>query len=82
LGVALQFGLSNTPAFFGCHTISVAGRYRCKGIFAWKRAAIDSPATSIERARIDVDRVTREFARIAFVDIADFVEWHEAAISR
>jgi phage terminase small subunit len=34
-------------------------------------------AASIERTRIDVDRVKREFARIAFVDIADFIEWDE-----
>lgn len=34
-------------------------------------------AASIERTRIDVDRVKREFARIAFVDIADVVEWDE-----
>ncbi|HEX3971322.1 MAG TPA: terminase small subunit [Stellaceae bacterium] len=33
---------------------------------------------SIERTRIDVDRVRREFARIAFTDIADFMEWDEA----
>ena len=34
-------------------------------------------AASIERTRIDVDRVKREFARIAFVDIADLIEWDE-----
>jgi len=34
-------------------------------------------AASIERTRIDVDRVKREFARIAFVDIADFIAWDE-----
>ena len=34
-------------------------------------------AASIERTRIDVDRVKREFARLAFVDIADFIEWDE-----
>jgi phage terminase small subunit len=34
-------------------------------------------AASIERTRIDVDRVRREFARIAFTDIADFMEWDE-----
>jgi phage terminase small subunit len=32
---------------------------------------------SIERTRIDVDRVRRELARIAFTDIADFMEWDE-----
>jgi phage terminase small subunit len=34
-------------------------------------------AASIERTRIDVDRVRRELARIAFVDIADVIEWDE-----
>lgn len=34
-------------------------------------------AASIERTRIDVDRVKREFARLAFVDIADFIERDE-----
>lgn len=34
-------------------------------------------AASIERTRIDVDRVKREFARLAFVDIGDFIEWDE-----
>jgi phage terminase small subunit len=34
-------------------------------------------AASIERTRIDVDRVRREFARIAFVDIGDVIEWDE-----
>jgi phage terminase small subunit len=34
-------------------------------------------AASIERTRIDVDRVRREFARIAFTDIADFMAWDE-----
>ena len=34
-------------------------------------------AASIERTRIDVDRVKREFARLAFVDIADVIEWDE-----
>ena len=34
-------------------------------------------AASIERTRIDVDRVRREFARLAFVDIADVIEWDE-----
>jgi phage terminase small subunit len=34
-------------------------------------------AASIERTRIDADRVRREFARLAFVDIADVIEWDE-----
>jgi hypothetical protein len=34
-------------------------------------------AASIARTRIDVDRVKRELARIAFTDIADIVEWDE-----
>jgi phage terminase small subunit len=34
-------------------------------------------AASIERTRIDVDRVKREFARLAFVDIGDFIAWDE-----
>jgi phage terminase small subunit len=34
-------------------------------------------AASIERTRIDVDRVKRELARIAFVDIGDVIEWDE-----
>jgi phage terminase small subunit len=34
-------------------------------------------AASIERTRVDVDRVKREFARIAFSDIGDLVEWDE-----
>ena len=36
-------------------------------------------AASIERTRIDADRVKREFARIAFMDIADIIEWDEDA---
>ena len=32
---------------------------------------------SIARTRIDVDRVKREYARLAFVDIADLIEWDE-----
>ncbi|HEY1736225.1 MAG TPA: terminase small subunit [Methylovirgula sp.] len=32
-------------------------------------------AASIERTRVDVDRVKREFARIAFSDIGDLIEW-------
>jgi phage terminase small subunit len=34
-------------------------------------------AASIERTRVDVDRVKREFARIAFSDIGDIIEWDE-----
>lgn len=34
-------------------------------------------AASIERTRIDVDRVKREFARIAFADIGDIAAWDE-----
>jgi phage terminase small subunit len=37
-------------------------------------------AASIERTRIDVDRVKREFARIAFANIADIAEWDEVGI--
>jgi hypothetical protein len=35
----------------------------------------------VERTRIDVDRVKREFARIAFTDIADIIEWDEEGIA-
>jgi len=38
-------------------------------------------AASITRTRIDVDRVKREFARIAFMDIADVIEWDEEGIA-
>ena len=38
-------------------------------------------AASIARTRIDVDRVKREFARIAFMDIADIIEWDEEGIA-
>jgi phage terminase small subunit len=38
-------------------------------------------AASIARTRIDVDRVKREFARIAFMDIADVIEWDEEGIA-
>jgi phage terminase small subunit len=34
-------------------------------------------AASIERTRIDVDRVKREYARLAFVDIGDIAAWDE-----
>ena len=37
-------------------------------------------AASIERTRIDVDRVKREFARIAFCDMGDIVEWDEDGV--
>jgi phage terminase small subunit len=37
-------------------------------------------AASIERTRIDVDRVKRELARLAFVDIGDIVDWSEDAL--
>ena len=38
-------------------------------------------AASIARTRIDVDRVKREFARIAVMDIADVIEWDEEGIT-
>jgi len=38
-------------------------------------------AASIERTRIDVDRVKREFARLAFTDIADIIEWDEEGVA-
>lgn len=38
-------------------------------------------AAAIERTRIDADRVKRELARIAFVDIADIVEWNEESVA-
>jgi phage terminase small subunit len=37
-------------------------------------------AASIARTRIDVDRVKREFARIAFTDIGDIAEWDEEGV--
>jgi phage terminase small subunit len=32
---------------------------------------------SVARTRIDIDRVRREYARLAFVDIGDIIEWDE-----
>ena len=38
-------------------------------------------AASIARTRIDIDRVKREFARIAFTDIGDIAEWDEEGMT-
>ena len=63
---------TRTPQVAGCKLLH---RPRVAAFIEAERAA------SVERTRIDVDRVKREFARIAFMDIADIIEWDEAGIA-
>ena len=62
---------TRSPQVAGCKLLH---RPRVAAFIEAERAA------SVERTRIDVDRVKREFARIAFMDIADIIEWDEAGI--
>jgi len=63
---------TRTPQVAGCKLLH---RARVAAFIEAERAA------SIERTRIDVDRLKREWARIAFLDIADIIEWDEEGIA-